>query len=144
MEGNAESSLPSCEVAAFRRYYDSLLRNVRRPVQLAELLFADGLISKETKTKLTSDEDLEQKRTLLDAIQDALVHASDRKEMFQTLLRALYEINLSQTATYMKNFVDGEYTTSIKLTRVIKVEKCVRVSYGIQKFFMMGTYAGQL
>ena len=92
MDGPTKPPSRSPEVDDFRWEYIDLLRNVRRPVELAQLLFSKGIISSETKNAITSDEDVVGKRVLLDAAKHALVYASDREAMLRSLLSALREI----------------------------------------------------
>ena len=112
------------EVEAFRRYYNDLLREVDRPVEFAQLLFAEDIISSEKKNAITSDEDVEGKRVLLDAAEHALVHASDREAMFRSLVTALRRVGCS---TYsMNEFVDGEHTNTMWL-KLISCGMCTLV-----------------
>ena len=101
----------SPEVEAFRREYKDLLRHVYRPVELAQSLFSEGVISSETKNATTSDEDVEGKRILLHAAEHALVHASDREAMFQNLMEALKKIRYN--TYWIKKFVNGEHINTL-------------------------------
>ena len=117
MDGTAKTPSRSPEVEAFRREYNDLLHYVDRPVELAHLLFSEGVISSETEDAITSDEDVEGKHVLLDAVDHALLHASDREAMFRSVVRALEKI---YDYTYlMKEFVDGEHISTLwlKLTQ---------------------------
>ena len=113
MDGHTKPPSRSPEVEAFRQTYKYLLHHVRRPVKLAQLLFAQGIISSETKNAITSDEDVEGKRALLDAAEHALVHASDREAMFQSLVEALEKVY--EYTNEMKKFVDGEHINTMWL-----------------------------
>ena len=111
MDGTAKTPSQSPEVAAFRRYYNHLLSNMDHPVKFAQFLFSKGIISSETKNAITSDEDVEGKRVLLDAAEHALVQASDREAMFRSLVEALRSVIywFSDTCSSMTKFVDGEH-----------------------------------
>ena len=128
MAGTAKS-IPRPEVTAFRRYYNRLLDNVDNPVKLARLLFAEGLISKEEKDKITSDEnDVEQSRVLLDAVQRTLLQVSEPSETIKSLRGAFKKAGFyTYNIEYIEDFLAGECTSSLKLDSVIKVRKCVPV-----------------
>ena len=100
---------PSPEEAAFRKYYDGLLSDVRNPVQFAELLLQDGVIDNATKNRITSNQDDDQKRILLDSLQKVL-YQSDRKR--QVLFQARSGMKNSGGDTYyfdmMNRFIYGE------------------------------------
>ena len=124
MNDPAKTPSRSPEVEAFRREYNDLLGRVIRPVELARLLFSEGIISSETKNAITSDKDVQGKRTLLDAVEHALVHASDREAMFKSLVEALKKIDYY--TYHIKEFVHGEHINTSRL-KLISV-KCVRGS----------------
>ena len=112
MDGPTNPPSRSPEVEAFRHYYNRLLNDVRYPVQLARSLLTKGIISSETKNAITSDKDVEGKRVLLDAVEHALMHASDREAMFRSLVEALRSFHsdyYQPTSSLMTNFVDGEH-----------------------------------
>ena len=113
MDASTKSPLLSPEVAAFRQEYKYLLRYVDRPVELARLLFAEGIISSETKNAITSDEDVEGKRAILDAAEHALVQASDREAAFRSLVEVLTKVY--KYTNDMIEFVDGEHTKGLWL-----------------------------
>lgn len=90
MDDTAKSASPPPEETAFRRYYNDLLRCTFRPAQLAELLFSDCIIRRETKDSITSDEDEEHaKRVLLDAVQCDLAQARDAVTIMRSLCTSL-------------------------------------------------------
>ena len=101
----------SPEVAAFRQEYNYLLDNVDRVVEFSRLLFSKGIIGSETKNAITSDEDVDGKRALLDAAEHALVQASDREAIFRSLVEMLEKIGYDTDD--MKEFVDGEHTNTL-------------------------------
>ena len=104
-----KSSPRSPEVALIPRYYDDLLRWVYRPVQLARLLLSDGIIANKTAETITSDQDVQHKRKLLDAVQDSVEHRPNPDETIRQLLVALEKTGVSTTYIHwMKVFVDGE------------------------------------
>ena len=111
MEDTAKSASPPPEEAAFRRYYNHLLRCTFLPAQLAELLFSDGIIRRETKDSINSDEDEEHaKRVLLDAVQCALTQARDTVTTMRSLCTSLKKSGVhGEDIRLMKNFVAGEY-----------------------------------
>ena len=120
MDGTVKPSLRSPEEAAFARYYDDLLRISLRPVQLAELLYSDGIIRSETNKKVTSEEDEDHaKRILLDAVQCALAQSSDQEEVMSSFCSALEKIQVSNQeesniyeilySEVIRNFIAGEY-----------------------------------
>ena len=106
----------SPEEAAFRTYYGSLLVNLRNPVQFAESLLQEGVIDNATKNRITSNQDDDQKRILLDSLQKVL-YQSDRKG--QVLFQARSGMKNSGGETYwfdlMNDFIDGERSTSANL-----------------------------
>ena len=124
MDGNKLPS-PCLEVAAFRRYYDNLLEDVRRPVDLAESLHLYGIISRDVKDSISSaSTDVEQRRAVLDAFQHALLQTSEPSATMRSLRRAFQQ---TSSDTYyigkVERFVDGEYTISVITPRehIIKV-----------------------
>ena len=109
MEETSKSPSPSHE-AAFRRYYNDLFREVHRPVRLAELLFSDGVIQSDIKDSITSDEDEDQKRALLDAVQYALANSTDPEQTMRTVCTALGKSGVHGYYTdKLSSFVPGEY-----------------------------------
>lgn len=116
MDEPTKASSQSPEVAAFRQYYNDILRNMDRPVEFAQSLLSARVISSETKNAITSDEDVEGKRALLDAVEHALVHASDREAMFRSLVEALRIIGYYTFS--MTNFVDGEHIAKIRCAKI--------------------------
>ena len=110
MDGNKLPS--SCrEVAAFRRYYNDLLRDVERPVILAESLCSNGVISRKVKDSITSRRtDVEKGRAVLDAYLHALVQSSQPSATMQSLRSAFKRVSyfLPRSFTDMEKFVDGE------------------------------------
>ena len=113
MEGPPKPPSRSPEVEAFHRYYHDLLDEVYRPVELARSLFTEGVISSEPKDAITSDKDVEGKRALMDAVERALVHASNREAMFQSLVRALQKVGYYNLCRWMTTFVDGEHINTM-------------------------------
>ena len=113
--------VPSPEEETFHRFYNQLLRDINRPVQLAQLLFADGIISSETKEGVTSDADVNQKQALLDAIQHAL--ANNPKKAFQRLIEALRETGLYNLLSDMEKFNSGECTISLQAIAKLRWER---------------------
>ena len=120
MNDPAKTPSRSPEVEAFRREYNDFLRYVDRPVELAHLLFSEDVVSSETKDAITSDEDEDGKRILLDAVEHALVHASDREAKFQSLVRALEKVY--EYTNYLTNSVDVEQINRLSL-KLISGEK---------------------
>lgn len=109
--GSARQTVRSPEEETFRQYYNDLLgREIIRPLQLAELLFAEGIISNKTKESVTSDVYVEHKRVVLDAVQHALASASNPEKMFQTLLIVLRKTGFD--TYWMEQFNAGECTIS--------------------------------
>ena len=98
----------SAEVALIPRWHDHLLREVSRTVQLAELLLLDRIITNRTAETITSDEDVQQKQTLFEAVQDAVVHCPQPEETIRSLLVALEKAGVhTDYIRWMKEFVDG-------------------------------------
>ena len=111
MDGNKLPS-PCPEVEAFRRYYKKLLKDVDRPVDLAELLFSDGIISLEAKDSITSasTSDVEQRRAVLGAFQHALLQSSEPSATMRSLRRAFEQAGFSNAFfRFMERVVEGEY-----------------------------------
>ena len=111
MDVPANTPLRSPEAAAFRRYIWNLQDYLSSPVHLAELLFSAGIIRRETTERISLDEDLEQKKTLLNAVQYALVHSADANNVFQSF-RSLWEQAGLDTSCIrvMERYIGGEYT----------------------------------
>ena len=114
MDGNRMPS-PCPEVTAFRQYYNVLLGDVRRPVDLAESLFLDSVISREAKNSVTSaSTDVAQRRAVLDAFQNALLQSSEPSTTMRSLRRAFERARLDNYyIRKVEKFVDGEHTISI-------------------------------
>ena len=114
MDGNKLAS-PCPEVAAFRRYYNDLLEHVNRPVDLAELIFSDDIISREVKDSITAARtDVEQRRTVLDAFEHALLQSSQPSATMRSLWGAFQQAGfLTGCFLDMEQFVDGEYKISV-------------------------------
>ena len=108
-----ELSSHTPEAVAFRRYSKWLLGDLKRPVQLAELLLSEGIIPSETKDTITSNEDVQQKQAVINAMQYALVHTPDAKDTFRRLRKAWKKAGFY---TYwfgeMKDLIAGECTIS--------------------------------
>ena len=99
----------SAEVALIPSFYYELLHSVSRPVQLAELLLSDGIITNETAETITSNEDVQHKRKLLDAVQDSVEHRPNPEEIIRQLLAALEKTGVDIfRINSMKEFVEGE------------------------------------
>ena len=120
MDGAAKPPSLCLEVEAFRRYYNDLAPTFRRhAVDLAKVLFSDGVISKEVKESVSSaSPDVERGKVLQDAFQQALVESSDPSATMRSLRRAFQQ---AFGSTYyndkMKKFVDGECTISLMKAR---------------------------
>ena len=121
-EDTAKSSFRSPEEAALRRYYNDILRDVSRPVQLAELLFSEGIIRNETKQKVTFDKEKEHAvRAVLHDVQLALAQSSDRKKLMLSLCLALEKSGVPSSdeewwkfgTARIKEFITGEYNSLI-------------------------------
>ena len=112
MERVAKSRFRSVQEAAFARCYQHFWEEISRPVKLAEILFSEGIITSETKTSITSDEDERQIRSLLDAVQNSLSWAKDTDEVIKKLTNALEEIGVY--TGYMQIFIDGKQNWSVK------------------------------
>ena len=109
MATSGKSPPRSPEEALILHIYDHLLRVVSRPVQLAQLLLSDGIITNKTAETITSDEEVQHKRTLLDAIQDAVVHRPNPEETIQRLFIALEKTGFdADHIRWLEEFVDGE------------------------------------
>ena len=106
MDGTAKSPFGSAEEAGFARYYEHLLRDVSRPVKLAELLFFEGIVTSETKESIISNEDQGQKRALLDAIQISLACSRNANKVMKILCKALEKVGVN--TYYMQDFIAGE------------------------------------
>ena len=112
MDGRAKVLSPSPEEAAFRHYYDDFLQNVTNPIQFAELLLQEGIIGNETKDRITSNEDEEQKRVLLDSVQQALKQSKNKSRVLLKASTALENsCDLTGVFDAMDSFIDGEYST---------------------------------
>ena len=116
MAEKAKQPVRSPEEETFHRYYNKLLSGIYFIETTARLLFADGIISSETKETITSNIGVEGKRTLLGAIQHALENAPDPEKTFQSLLVALSGgmFMFSTVCDEMKNFNRGECTISLE------------------------------
>ena len=114
MAERAKLPVRSPEVETFHRYYNKLFSDIYSPVNLAELLFADGIISSETKENVILNTGAERTRTLLDAVQHTLEKAPDPGKTFQSLLVALRTSFWSIVPDQMEKFYSGEYTISLE------------------------------
>ena len=116
MAEKTKRSVRSPEEETFHRYYNRLLDDINSPNELARLLFADGIISSETKETVTSNTDVDQTPSLLDAVQHALENAPDPEKTFRSLLVALGTTctRRSSVGYEMKKFNSGECTISVK------------------------------
>ena len=109
MTAPVKSPPRSPEVALIPHFYDDLLRWVSRPVQLSELLMSDGIITDKTAETITSNEDVQHKRKLLDAVQDSVEHRPNPEETIQQLLIALEKTGVHfYYIALMKDFIEGE------------------------------------
>ena len=91
------------------RFYDYLLRKVSSPTHLTQLLLSDGIITNKTAETITSDEDVQHKRTLLDAVQDTVVHRPNPEETIRRLFIALEKTGFGRdTIRFFEKFIDGE------------------------------------
>ena len=117
MEETATTPSPSLQELAIRRHYNTLLSLISSPVQLAELLFSDGIIRRETNERVTSEEDEDHaKRILLDAVQCALAQTSDQEEVMSSFCSTLEKVGV-RSEYYgqpfyigkIKAFIAGEY-----------------------------------
>ena len=98
------------EEAAFRRYYNDLFSAVSRPVQLAGRLFSQGVITRDIKASITSNEDKDQKRAVLDAVQNALASSDKAHTTFEIVCRALDESGVDYLDIgKLRGFVSGKY-----------------------------------
>ena len=99
----------SPETAIIPRLYNILVDVLSRPVQVAELLLSDGIITSKTAETISSDEDVGHKRTLLDAVQDVVVHSPHPEETISRLFIAMKKtgggIDLTRV---MRGFAEGE------------------------------------
>ena len=120
MDAAAKKPLRSPEAAAFSQWHSELFYYLVHPAHLAELLFSAGIIGRDTKEKMTleritSDEDEEQAQALMDAVQNALLHAVDAKNTFRSFRSAWEEAGFD---TYyvrkMEESIAGEYAIFIK------------------------------
>ena len=100
----------SSEEEILHRYYNELLSYIYNPEELAVLLFADGIISSETKKTVTSDGGKERTQTLLDAVLQAFQNAPDPEQTFQRLVAALRKTSFGSVVDEMK----GEYAISLE------------------------------
>ena len=110
MDGNKLPS-PCPEVAAFDQYYNHLWERVNRPGYLAQLLYADSVINREVKDSITSKStDVEQARSVLDAIRHALLQSTHPSATMRSLRRACKEASYRTSSSFdhMEEFVDGE------------------------------------
>ena len=100
----------SSEEEILHQYYNQLLSNYYDPEELAVLLFADGIISSETKKTVTSDGGEEPTQTLLDAVLQAFQNAPDPEQTFQKLVAALRETSYDPVVDEM----EGECAVSLE------------------------------
>ena len=98
---------PSLEEFAFRQYYDDVLWNIPNPILFAEALSQEGIIGSETKDRITSNEDDNPKRLLLDSVQDALHQSTSKKQFLMKTRRAMGNSGgCVDSFDLMDNFVD--------------------------------------
>ena len=114
MAEKTRQPVSSPEEETFHRYYKKLLSDIYSPLELAWSLFDDGIISSETKKTITWNRGVEQKRTLLDAIQHALENAPDPEKTFQSSLVTLRKACSRSVCDEMENFNLGECTISLE------------------------------
>ena len=116
MDVSAKGLSPSPEEAAFRYCYHNLLYCVHNPIQFAEFLIQEGVIDSDTKNRITSDEDDDPKRVLLDCLQKVLSKSEIKRPL---LLKIRTAMEKSGGNTWcldrMDEFIDGEYTTVANL-----------------------------
>ena len=110
MEGSAKVQSSSPEEAAFRRHYGNLLSVVHNPMKFAEFLLLEGVISTDTKERVTSNADQAQKRLLLNSLQYALSKSSDPNATLLSARRAMESSGGNNWPfNRMDRFVKGEY-----------------------------------
>ena len=109
MEGSAKVRSLSPEEKAFREYYDDLLSDVHDPVKFAQVLFHKGVIGRDTKDSITSNEGEGQKRALLDSLQYALSQSSNKSLILLDARRAIQSIGgRTRCFDLMNNFIEGK------------------------------------
>ena len=110
MEVIAQVVSSSPEEAAFRRYYKSVLMCVNNSMQFAECLLQEGVIKDETKSRITSNKDEDQKRLLLDSVQQVLSQCDNKNEVLLKIKSAM-ENSSGNTVPFnwMDEYIVGEY-----------------------------------
>ena len=110
MDGAVKPLLRSPEEVAIAHYYQELLSAVVRPVQLAELLASNRIISRETKESVATKKDKESAmRTLLDAVQCALAQSTHTATLMSSVYFALERSGFpSSYSMKIKAFIAGE------------------------------------
>ena len=109
-----KSPLDSPELALIPRFYDDLLQEISRPVQLAGLLLSDGIITNKTAKAITSDKDVDHKRTLLDAVQDTVIHSPHPEETIRLLFIALKKTG--SDIGFLEEFADGQWNDLVRIS----------------------------
>ena len=99
---------PSPEAMAFRYYNRHVLEGIENPIRFAEVLLQEEVIGRDTKDSITSMKDVDQKRVLLNCVQQALEKAENKRKV---LLKARKAMKNSGGDTYffnrMNRFIDG-------------------------------------
>ena len=93
-DGEKPSPSPSADPAkVFRKHFAKLLVGIQSPDILAAFLYAEELISRETKGKVTSSSGpfVEKSNMLLNAVESTLLVSSDRKSTMLSLCTVLEE-----------------------------------------------------
>ena len=115
MDGNKlPSSCP--EVAAFRRYYNDLLKDMDRPADAAQSLCSHRIISREATDSITSKStDVEKRLAVLHASEHALLQSSQPSATMRSLRTAFEQACFSTHWSFsdMENFVNGEVLHNI-------------------------------
>ena len=113
------SPLPSADPAkVLRRHFAKLLVGIQSPNTLAAFLYAEDLISYETKGKVTSSSApfVEKSSMLLNAVESTVLISSNRKSTMLSLCAVLEksgEPPLRNIAADMRRCIAGKFTFAI-------------------------------
>ena len=102
----------ACPAKVFRKHYAKLLDAIQSPYQLAASLYAEDLIGRETKGRVTSSSGplIEKSNILLDAVESTLLVSSEQKSTMLSLCSVLEESGepaLREIATDMRTCITG-------------------------------------
>ena len=125
------SPLPSSDPAkVLRRRFAKLLVAIQSPNTLAAFLYAEGLISLETKGKVTSSpmSFVEKSSMLLNAVESTVLVSSDQKSTMLSLCAVLEESGeppLRNIAADMRRCITGKISLTFPLMSYLGLQEVI-------------------